>query len=130
MSIRVCYIYTRRFSKLNPCMFQVSQVYQTMKITTLSKMIPFSDFAVVEKLSVDAVKYSFLQLNIDHLKGIVQFGSQVKKFNFLGFIILNVSVHGVFLRVRKLLGVFICVGPQVIQDLKSFKYSCEALKQG
>jgi len=57
-------------------------VYQTMKITALSRMIPFSDFAVVEKLSVDAVKYNFLQLKIDHLKGIVQFGSQVKKLIF------------------------------------------------
>jgi len=55
---------------------QVSQVYQTMKITALSRMIPFFDFSVVEKLSVDAVKYNFLQLKIDHLKGSVQFGSQ------------------------------------------------------
>ena len=60
-----------------------------MKITTLSKMIPFSDFAVVEKLSEDVVKYNFLQLKTDHLKCIVQFGSEVKKFNFLVFIILN-----------------------------------------
>jgi len=34
------------------------QVYKTMKITTLSRMIPFSDFFVVEKLSVDVVKYN------------------------------------------------------------------------
>ena len=104
MSIKVFYIYTRMFCRLNPCMFQVSQVYQTMKITTLSKMIPFSDFAVVEKLSVDAVKYNFLQLKIDDLKGIIQFDTEVKKFNFLVFIILNtksifpfkddVSLHG------------------------------------
>ena len=102
-------------------MFYVSQVYQIMKITALSKMISFSDFVVVEKLSEDAVKYIFLQLKIDHLKGIVHFGSEVKKFNFLVFVILNTksrfpfeddaSVHGVFLRVRKLLGGFICAGP-------------------
>lgn len=68
-------------------MFQVSQVYQTMKITALSRMIPFSDFSAVEKLSVDAVKCNFLHLKIDHLKGIVQFGSQVKNLVFLIFII-------------------------------------------
>ncbi|KAL2628888.1 hypothetical protein R1flu_013574 [Riccia fluitans] len=55
---------------------QVSQVYQTMKITNLSKMIPFFDFSLVEKLAVDAVKYNFVQAKIDHLKGIVHFGSQ------------------------------------------------------
>ena len=60
-------------------MFQVSQVYQTMKITTISKMMSFYDFPIVEKISVDDVKYNFLQFKIDHSKDIVQFGSQVKK---------------------------------------------------
>ena len=60
-----------------------------MKITALSKMTRFYDFPFVEKISVDDVKYNFLQLNIDHSKGTVQFGSQVKKFNFIVFIILN-----------------------------------------
>ena len=64
-------------------------MYQTMKITALSKIIPFYDFSIIDKLSVDVVKYNFLPLNIDHSKGIVQFGSQVKKFNFIVFIILN-----------------------------------------
>ena len=72
-------------------MFPVLQVYQTMKITSLSNMIPFYDFHAVEKFSVDVVKYNFLQLNIDHSKGIVQFGIQVKKFNFIAFIILLIS---------------------------------------
>ena len=89
-------------------------MYQTMKTTSLSKMILFSDFVVVEKLSEDVVKYNLLQLKIDHLKSIVQFGNEVKKFNLVVFIILNVnlifpfeddaSVHGVFFRVSKLLG--------------------------
>ncbi|KAH9315713.1 hypothetical protein KI387_024340, partial [Taxus chinensis] len=55
---------------------QVSQVYQTMKIGVITRMIPFFDFTIVEKLSVDAVKYNFVQMKIDHLKGVVQFGSQ------------------------------------------------------
>ena len=73
-------------------------------------MISFSDFDVVEKLSEDALKYNLLQLKIDYLKGIVQFGSEVKKFNFLVFIRLNTKAsfpfeddayaHGVFFRVR------------------------------
>ncbi|KAK1403588.1 Eukaryotic translation initiation factor 3 subunit A [Heracleum sosnowskyi] len=55
---------------------QVSQVYQTMKIETLSGMIPFSEFAVVEKIAVDAVKNNFISIIIDHMKGAVFFGSQ------------------------------------------------------
>ncbi|KAJ0968622.1 hypothetical protein J5N97_025539 [Dioscorea zingiberensis] len=54
---------------------QVSQVYQSMKIEKLSAMIPFFDFSVVEKISVDAVKYNFVAMKIDHLKGAVHFGS-------------------------------------------------------
>ena len=57
--------------------FQVSQVYQTMKIETLSKMISFFDFAVVEKISVDAVKHNFIPMKVDHMKGAVFFGQQV-----------------------------------------------------
>ncbi len=56
---------------------QVSQVYQTMKISNLTNMISFFDFSVVEKLAVDAVKYNFVQVKVDHLKGVVSFGSQV-----------------------------------------------------
>jgi translation initiation factor 3 subunit A len=56
---------------------QVSQVYQTMKISNLTNMIGFFDFSVVEKLTVDAVKYNFVQVKVDHLKGVVSFGSQV-----------------------------------------------------
>jgi translation initiation factor 3 subunit A len=58
------------------CDVQVSQVYQTMKISNLTNMIAFFDFSVVEKIAVDAVKYNVVQVKIDHLKGIVGFGSQ------------------------------------------------------
>ncbi|KAI3949498.1 hypothetical protein MKW92_024906 [Papaver armeniacum] len=54
---------------------QVSQVYQTMKIEVLSKMIPFFDFSVVEKVSVDAIKSNFIAMKVDHQKGAVLFGS-------------------------------------------------------
>lgn len=52
---------------------QVSNVYQTMKIETLSRMIPFFDFSVVEKISVDAVKQKFLSMKVDHMKNAVIF---------------------------------------------------------
>ncbi|KAM7531830.1 hypothetical protein LguiB_035240 [Lonicera macranthoides] len=55
---------------------QVSKVYQTMKIETLSRMIPFFDFPVVEKISVDAVKCNFIAMKIDHMKGAVFFGNR------------------------------------------------------
>ncbi|XP_062166016.1 eukaryotic translation initiation factor 3 subunit A-like [Alnus glutinosa] len=54
---------------------QVSKVYQTMKIESLSRMIPFFDFSVVEKISVDAVKHNFVALKVDHMKGVVIFGN-------------------------------------------------------
>ncbi|KAG6476185.1 hypothetical protein ZIOFF_065421 [Zingiber officinale] len=54
---------------------QVSQVYQSIKIESLLKMIPFFDFSVVERISVDAVKYNFLAMKVDHLKGTVLFGN-------------------------------------------------------
>ncbi|KAJ4982275.1 hypothetical protein NE237_033112 [Protea cynaroides] len=54
---------------------QVSQVYQTMKIEVLSRMIPFFDFSVVEKISVDAVKYNCITMKVDHMKGAVVFGN-------------------------------------------------------
>ncbi|KAK8941301.1 Eukaryotic translation initiation factor 3 subunit A [Platanthera zijinensis] len=55
---------------------QVSGVYHTMKIETLSKMIPFLDFSVVEKVTVDAVKYGFVSMDIDHRKGAVTFSNE------------------------------------------------------
>ncbi|URD75812.1 hypothetical protein MUK42_10299 [Musa troglodytarum] len=54
---------------------QASLVYQSIKIETLSKMIPFFDFSLVEKISVDAVKYNFLSMKVDYLKGVVLFGN-------------------------------------------------------
>ncbi|KAJ7977898.1 Eukaryotic translation initiation factor 3 subunit A [Quillaja saponaria] len=54
---------------------QVSRVYQTMKIENLSQMIPYFDFPVVEKISVDAVKNNFIAMKVDHMKGVVLFGN-------------------------------------------------------
>ncbi|CAH1419341.1 unnamed protein product [Lactuca virosa] len=53
---------------------QVSQVYQTMKVETLSKMVPFFDFSAVERISVDAVKHNFIAMKVDHMKGAIIFG--------------------------------------------------------
>ncbi|KAK7378564.1 hypothetical protein VNO80_04008 [Phaseolus coccineus] len=52
---------------------QVSNVYQTMKIETLTGMIPFFDFSVVEKIAVDAVKQKFVSMKVDHMKNVVIF---------------------------------------------------------
>lgn len=48
-----------------------------MKISMLSRMIPFFDFAVVEKISVDAVKRNFIAMKVNHLSGAVHFGTVV-----------------------------------------------------
>lgn len=52
-------------------------MYQAMKIDSLCKMIPFFEFSLLEKISMDAVKYNFLSMKIDHIKGAVVFGSLV-----------------------------------------------------
>ncbi|KAJ8772048.1 hypothetical protein K2173_027225 [Erythroxylum novogranatense] len=54
---------------------QVSHVYQTMTIGRLSQMIPFFNFSMVEKISVDAVRHSFLAMKVDHMKNIILFGN-------------------------------------------------------
>ncbi|CAI0390945.1 unnamed protein product [Linum tenue] len=53
---------------------QVSQVYSTMRIESLSRMIPFFGFAVVERISVDAVKHKFIAMKVNHMKSVVMFG--------------------------------------------------------
>ncbi|KZV35050.1 eukaryotic translation initiation factor 3 subunit A-like [Dorcoceras hygrometricum] len=53
---------------------QVSKVYQTMNIDNLSVIIPFFDFSVVEKISVDAVKNNFLEMKVDYRKSAIFFG--------------------------------------------------------
>ncbi|XP_062191980.1 eukaryotic translation initiation factor 3 subunit A-like [Phragmites australis] len=54
---------------------QASCIFQSMKIDMISRMIPFFDFAVVEKISVDAVKRNFVALKVNHLSGAVHFGT-------------------------------------------------------
>lgn len=48
-----------------------------MKIDNLSKMIPFFEPSILEKIQVDAKKYNFVALRIDHQKGVVHFGNLV-----------------------------------------------------
>ncbi|KAL6564794.1 Eukaryotic translation initiation factor 3 subunit A [Orobanche minor] len=55
---------------------RVSQLYQTMSINNLSRIIPFFDFPIVEKISVDAVKNNFLAMKVDYKKGAIFFGNK------------------------------------------------------
>uniref|UniRef100_A0ACD5YW24 Uncharacterized protein n=1 Tax=Avena sativa TaxID=4498 RepID=A0ACD5YW24_AVESA len=54
---------------------QASRIFQSMKIDMLSRMIPFFDFNVVEKIAVDAVKHNFVAMKVNHLSGAVHFGN-------------------------------------------------------
>ncbi|RID45621.1 hypothetical protein BRARA_I02331 [Brassica rapa] len=54
---------------------QVSKIYQTIRIGSLSQLVPFFEFSVVEKISVDAVKNNFVAMKVDHMKGVVIFGN-------------------------------------------------------
>ena len=56
---------------------QVSKIYQTIRIESLSQLVPFFEFSVVEKISVDAVKNNFVAMKVDHMKGVVIFGNLV-----------------------------------------------------
>ena len=55
----------------------MSKIYQTIRIESLSQLVPFFEFSVVEKISVDAVKNSFVAMKVDHMKGVVIFGNLV-----------------------------------------------------
>jgi translation initiation factor 3 subunit A len=48
-----------------------------MKIDMLSRMIPFFELSVVEKISVDVVKHNFVAMKVNHLSGAVHFGNLV-----------------------------------------------------
>ncbi len=73
----MCSLIYLSFSNFSQFFFQVSRVYQTLKIENLSQMIPFFDFPVVEKISVDAVKHNFIAMKVDHMKGVILFGNLV-----------------------------------------------------
>jgi len=42
---------------------QLSEVYSTMRITTLAELVPFMPFSEVEGVVVDAVKSDYLQVS-------------------------------------------------------------------
>lgn len=71
-------------------------MYQTMKIETLSGMIPFFDFSVVEKISVDAVKQKFVSMKVDHMKNVVIFSKTVCFPAFYcGYLLINFMTLGI-----------------------------------
>ena len=49
-------------------------------------MVIFFDFSTVEKLIVEAVKYNYVQMKVDHLKEVVNFGSQVNALQLNEFL--------------------------------------------
>eukprot|EP00775_Hariotina_reticulata_P001959 gene1959-2286_t len=55
---------------------QLSEVYSTMHIKELAALVPFMSFGDVEAVVVDAVKYDYLQVRVDHRNGTLHFGSQ------------------------------------------------------
>jgi hypothetical protein len=68
-----------------------------MKIDMLSRMIPFFDFNVVEKIAVDAVKHNFVAMKVNHLSGAVHFGNIVcglTLYTATFFRLLNFFIEG------------------------------------
>ncbi|MEW5303996.1 MAG: hypothetical protein WDW36_006639 [Sanguina aurantia] len=54
---------------------QMSEVYSTVRISSLAELVPFATFNEVEAIIVDAVKFDYLQVHIDHRNGTLQFGN-------------------------------------------------------
>eukprot|EP00198_Chlamydomonas_reinhardtii_P004079 XP_001693415.1 eukaryotic initiation factor [Chlamydomonas reinhardtii] len=55
---------------------QLSEVYSVMRISELAALVPFYTFAEVEAVVVDAVKYDYLTMRVDHRNGTLHFGAQ------------------------------------------------------
>ncbi|KAF8071218.1 TIF3A1 [Scenedesmus sp. PABB004] len=55
---------------------QLGEVYSSMHIAEVAALVPFMTFAEVEAVVVDAVKYDYLQLRVDHRNGTLHFGGQ------------------------------------------------------
>lgn len=78
-------------------------MYQTMKVETLSKMVPFFDFSAVERISVDAVKHNFIAMKVDHMKGAIIFSDLV---SLICIIFLILSIFLIYLYLYSLLVFF------------------------
>ena len=61
---------------------QSSQVFQTMKLKTLQKNVPFLEFSQVERILVDATKGGAVSVRLDHQNQCVRFeGDQLESNN-------------------------------------------------
>jgi translation initiation factor 3 subunit A len=61
---------------------QSSQVYQTMKLETLQRVVPFLEFSQVERILVDATKGGAVAVRLDHQNKCVRFeGDQLESDN-------------------------------------------------
>ena len=57
---------------------EVSQVYQTIEFTRLLELCPFASFTYMEKMVVEAARRNDLQVRIDHKKGCLIFGTELR----------------------------------------------------
>ncbi|PHT31919.1 hypothetical protein CQW23_28256 [Capsicum baccatum] len=54
----------------------LQQAHRTIQISDLSKKILFFDFAVIEKISMNAIRHNFVAIKVNQIKGDVFFGTQ------------------------------------------------------
>ena len=57
---------------------EVSQVYQTIEYKRLLELCPFANFTYLEKMVVEAARRNDLQVRIDHRKGCLIFGTELR----------------------------------------------------
>ncbi|CAG2108335.1 unnamed protein product [Medioppia subpectinata] len=57
---------------------EVSQVYQTIEFKRLLELCPFANFTYLEKVVVEAARRNDLQVRIDHKRGCLIFGAELR----------------------------------------------------
>ncbi|XP_054167038.1 eukaryotic translation initiation factor 3 subunit A-like [Oppia nitens] len=57
---------------------EVSQVYQTIEFKRLLELCPFANYTYLEKMVVEAARRNDLQVRIDHRKGCLIFGTELR----------------------------------------------------
>ncbi len=57
---------------------EVSQIYQTIEFKRLLELCPFANFTYLEKMVVEAARRNDLQVRIDHRKGCLIFGTELR----------------------------------------------------
>ena len=60
--------------------FQVSQVYETIELSWLAKLVPFTDATHLETVVIDSAQSTGVQVRIDHQTNSLRFGTDMNLY--------------------------------------------------